>query len=394
MNMKEKMQKLINEKREQEKNLREAMINGETKEERAEIGKTLAALGEEIKELEAIIAEMDEPAGDGAGDGAGARSAFNPVAVSTMGGEKRGADDKAAEYRNAWLKKLQGAEMTDEEQRALTSAAGSAGAVIPVETQNKIITKIKEIVPLLGEIQLLNVAGSVKFVVENVVADAAKHAEGATISAAADTFKTVQLDGYEIVKLVSISATVKTMSVAAFEDWVTEQLARKVAEKIEEYIVTGTGTDEPKGIVNAATWGDTNSVTFAAATPTAAEIMAMIGKLPSRHAREAKFVMNRNTFWTNVMPVRDDKKMPIVSGEGAGEFNIFGYPVKLTDFAPTGKLFFGNLRMIVGNLADDIEVTSNPYSSFKENNIDYRGTAIFDCDIADEAAFVKGEASA
>lgn len=381
MTIKEKMQKMLDEKRAQEKALHEGLIAGETKEERAAIGETLAALRAEIADVESVIAELDEPA---AGE-EGARGALSVLSIA--GGEQRAAVDPAEEYRSAWLKTMQGAALTDGEKRSIESV--DVAGVIPVMTQNKIITKIKETVPLLDEIQLLNVAGSVKFAVEGTVANAAAHAENAELAAAEDTLIFVQLDGYEIAKFVRISATVKTMSISAFEDWLTEQLGRKVAEVIENYIINGTGSGQPKGIAKAAEWGDANSVTFAAAVPTANEIMSVISKLPSRFARGAKFVMNRKTFWAKVMPVRDDKKMPIVAGEGAGAYNIFGYPVLLSDFVADNEIYFGDLRMVVGNLADGITVEASAASGFRHNAIDYRGTAIFDCDIADAEAFVK-----
>ena len=67
------------------------------------------------------------------------------------------------EYRSAYLKNLRGLELTDAEKRAFT--VSGAGAVIPVETADEIMKKIKDQAPLLNEITLLNVKGNVKFAV-------------------------------------------------------------------------------------------------------------------------------------------------------------------------------------------------------------------------------------
>lgn len=387
--MKEKLQKLLNDKRAQETNLRAALIDGESKEERAAIGETLQALAAEIAEIESVLAEMDEPAADQQAAAAGERKVLG---VQTM--ETRNVNDTEKEYRAAWLRNLQGNVLTEEEKRAMTSAAGSAGAVVPVYTQNKIITKVKELCPMLDYVQLLHVAGSVKFAVEGVVNAADQHAENADITSAADTLVEVELAGYEIVKLVRISATVKTMSIDAFEDWLTAQLARMVGEVIENRLINGTGVGQSQGIAKAAAWADgTNAVKWAAEKPTAEEITKQISLLPSRHARNAKFVMSRKTFWQSVMPLRDDKKMPIVAGEGAGVYNIFGYGVLLSDYVADGEIYFGNLEMVVANLAQDITVESSAASGFAKNAIDYRGVAIFDCKVADAEAFVKAAVS-
>lgn len=386
--MKEKMKKILAAKQAQMENLRSSLIDSDSKEERAAIGETMKKLADEIAECESILAEMDEPAGgDGAGAGEGARMATagaqNYRNAGGAGNEAHGADSK--EYRAAYLRKLMGRELSETEKRDLASA----NSVVPVMTQNAIITKIKEIVPLLNEVTLLNVAGNVTFAVEGTVADAALHAENAQIASASDTLVTVTLGGYEIVKLLRISATVKTMSIDAFENWLSEMLARKVAEHVENFIINGTGNSQPNGIMTAAT----GSVTLAA-TVTAANITAMIAALPSRFARNAKFVMNRKTFWAAIMPIRDDGKAPIVRGEGAGAYNIWGYPVLLSDFVADDAVIFGDLKMVVANLADDIKVDSSEASGFAYNAIDYRGTAIFDCDIADATAFVKGTKAA
>ena len=51
---------------------------------------------------------------------------------------------ETAEYRSAFLKNLQGKKLTSAEERALTSAEESVGAVVPTITQNTIIEKVFE----------------------------------------------------------------------------------------------------------------------------------------------------------------------------------------------------------------------------------------------------------
>lgn len=379
--MRDYLEKLIARKREEMKKLQERSDASSDLAEVRSIGETLKALATEIADAEAQLDAIDEPA-----DGAGGEGRKMMLGGMDHKPEQRGERNATQEYRTAFLKRLMGKPLTDAEARDMAST----NVVIPVQTQNEIITKIKEVCPLLDEVTLLNVAGSVTFAVEGTVGDAALHTENAPITSASDSLVSVTLAGYEIVKLVRISATVKTMSLDAFEGWLSEMLARKVGEEIEEYIINGTGSSQPKGIDSAATWTDeTNAVAWAGTAPTAAEVMELISLLPSRHARSAKFLMNRKTFWTYIMPLRDDKKIPIVADEGAGAYNIFGYPVLLSDFALDGDIFFGNMKMIVANLADAIKVDSSEASGFAYNAIDYRGTAIFDCDIADGAAFVK-----
>ena len=61
--------------------------------------------------------------------------------------------------------------------------------------------------------------GAVKFAIEGNVTSADTHAENANITASTDTLVEVELSTYEITKLVQISASVKTMTIPAFEAW-------------------------------------------------------------------------------------------------------------------------------------------------------------------------------
>ena len=98
-------------------------------------------------------------------------------------------DDPVAspEYRSAWLKQLRRLPLSDAEKRAYSNVTGAGAEVIPTQTANEIISKIKTLAPMLNEVTLLHVKGAVKFAVEGTNNDAAIHAENAAITAAADT---------------------------------------------------------------------------------------------------------------------------------------------------------------------------------------------------------------
>lgn len=305
------------------------------------------------------------------------------------------------EYRSAFLHHLMGiplnaaerAAMEEAEQRAaLTSAAASAGAAIPTETQNEIVRRLAQVAPLIGEITLFNIPGNVTIAVESATTtDGAYHAEGAAASEASDTLIAVNLTGFEAIKLLSISAKVKYMTVNAFEAWLVDNLTDGIAYLIENWIVNGTGTNQATGINAAATWtAGTNKIKTAGATPTYAEVCSLISLLPGVYDRNAKFIMSKKTLWQKFMPIRDDSKAPIVKGEGAGQFYIMGYPVLLTDKVTTlGDAFFGDPKTYYGNFAENITVEKSEHSSFRSNLTDYRGTAIFDGKPAVPDGFVK-----
>lgn len=297
------------------------------------------------------------------------------------------------EYRSAWLKQLRRLPLTEAENRAFmearayANASGTGAEVIPTQTANEIISKVKTLAPMLNEVTLLHVKGAVKFAVESANNAAAIHTENAAITPAADTLTTVQLSGYEIIKLVQISDTVMTMSIAAFESWIVDMLAEAIARKVEDLLINGTGSSQPTGIDKANTWGATNSVTVTkAGSLTAANVQALIGLLPSGYDRNGKFVMNKKTLFTDFMPLQDNSKNHIVTVQNNAYF-VYGYPVLLSDYVADHEAFLGDYKKVCANLAENIGVKSA--YDIDTNSYKYSGIAIFDCVPAIGEAIVK-----
>ena len=291
------------------------------------------------------------------------------------------------EYRSAWLKNLRRLPLTDAEKRAYANASGTGAEVVPTQTANEIISKVKKLAPMLNEVTLLHVKGAVKFAVEGTNNDAAIHKENAAITAAADTLTTVTLTGYEIIKLVQISDTVMTMSIAAFESWIVDMLAEAIARKVEDFFINGTGSSQPKGIDKANTWGAENSVTVTkAGSLTAEHVQTLIGLLNAGYDRNAKFAMSKKTLFTDFMPLQDNSKNHIVTVQGNNYF-VYGYPVLLSDYVKEHEAFLGDFKKVCANLAENINV-KNAYD-IDTNSYKYSGIAIFDCAPAIGEAFVK-----
>lgn len=297
------------------------------------------------------------------------------------------------EYRSAFLKALQGKNLSEVEQRAYSSASDSAGAVIPTETASTIFDKMIKVAPMLNEITLLRVAGNLKFGVEDSRADASQHTENASVTPATDSLTYVTLGGYEAVKVLRISKTVQTMAIDAFENWLTKILAEDVAEKVENWIINGTGSSQPKGVEKARTWtASTTSIEYTnGSTPTYDNVMDLISLLPARYDGKAKILCNKKFLFGYLAKIKDDNKQPILVKNMTAEMPlaIMGYPVLVSDKVEDGSMYLGDFTNLVGNLSQDITIESSTQSGFLNNAIDYRGACLFDCDIALADAFVK-----
>ena len=295
------------------------------------------------------------------------------------------------EYRSAFFKRLLGRPLNEVEERAYTSADNSAGAVIPLETANMIFEKMKKVAPMLSQITLLRVAGNVKFAIEGTRNVAAIHTENAAITPATDTLTYVTLAGYEYAKVIRISKTVATMAIDAFETWLVNMLAEDIARAIEDDIINGTDSNEPKGVEKANTWTTGTLISVAASALDFDDIMDLIALLPNGYMSNAKFLCNSRMFYGTLAKIKDAEGSPIYVRDmesGVG-FRIMGFPVILSDYVANNTAYFGDFSKVIGNLSQDIMVESSTQSGFLANAIDFRGTAIFDCDIAVPEAFRK-----
>lgn len=294
---------------------------------------------------------------------------------------------ESPEYRTAWLQHMRHNDMTAIEQRAFTTVANSAGAVVPTETANNIISKVHQYAPLLSKINLLRVPGMVKFAVEKTIHKAQYHAENAQINPSDDVLTEIILSGFEITKMVQISKGVMRMSISDFEAWLVDRLARSIADLISETILTGTGSSQGTGIEQAATWGETNSVEVSnAATLTTANVLALIALLPGGYDARAEFVMSKKTLFTDFMPLQDKNKNDIVTVQG-NTYYIYGYPVMLDERVTLHEAYLADLYTVVGNMPEDVTITSA--FDINTNSYKFLGCAMFDCKPSMADAIVK-----
>jgi len=297
------------------------------------------------------------------------------------------------EYRSAFLKRLLGQPLTEAEKREFTLVPPTAAAAVPTQTYNKIFDQMTKIAPMLSNITLLRVPGNLRLAVQGVRNPAQAHQELDPVNPAADTLVSVNLTGYEFIKVLRISATIRAMAIDAFEDWLARTLGEDLAVAINNEIINGPTVSG--NISQAQAWvpfgqADGNYVQYVDQI-SYDDICNCIGLLPSAFDANAKWLMNKATFYQQIMRITDanGNLIAIQSLADGGAWRIMGYPVLIDDNVAPGVVFFGDYTKVVGNLSQDIRVESSAESGFLNNAIDFRGTAIFDCNIAQPTAITK-----
>lgn len=296
------------------------------------------------------------------------------------------------EFRSGFLKNLQGKTLNEVEQRALSTASNSSQAAVPQTLVSGVIDKLVQTSVLFNRISVTHIPGNVKFAVANAKNDAAWKAENVDGTATDDTVTEVTLAGFELIKLVEISAAARAMTIDAFEQYLIDEIGRRMAIAIENAILNGTGTGQPKGIL-AETLIDTKYTKLGMVYKDMLKIMAT---LPTLYHRNACFCMPRKLFFEEVLGIVDTYGRPIVVADvqSPAKFNILGYPVEINDLMPLDTIVFGDYIYYKMNFSQDPIVEADSSVGFKSGKVTYRGMAVADGKVALAEAFVKGTRSA
>ena len=350
-------------------------------------------LRELYKEEEGLVKRMlmERMLNDGSDKASPIPGLVNPLIRSEQGAPEN--DDVL--YRSAWLKTLQGKPLTDDEKRAYSTAANSGLPIIPETTANQIIKKMYEVAPILQRCKIFHVPGNFKFAIEGTNDEAALHTENAAINAASDSLGSVSLTGYEIVKLVKASRACSEMALSAFESYIVEVIAEAVARRIEKYIFTGTGTNQPGGVKTAgkgasgAYTDGTDQITVGkTASLTEENVIALYGLLGDGYERNAVWCMNKATFFSDFFPLMNKSKNNVVEFAN-GKYYIMGAEVYFTGSLAAHEAYLGDFSYIIGNYSQDITVVRSEHSGLATNSIDYLGACVFDSKpVAGFGAFV------
>lgn len=337
---------------------------------------------------------------------------FNPITGGSF--ETRGSIEAregdvfaSAEYRDAFYKNLLGQKLTVTEDAAYKRAMGivdaekrldafntvtSAAAVLPTTTLNEVIKKARTMGGLLPQCRSFNLPTKISVPVGTPATKAAWHVEGAAVDRALNTTVSVAFDGFEILKVFSISAAAKKMSIAAFESYIVDELTACVMECIADSIVNGTGLAQGTGIETIVWVAGTNAIEYVkGAIPTYANFVSTMALLKRGYNAGAKWAMNNATLYTHVYNILDTSDRPIFIADPKNESigYILGREVVIDDNIADGDIYLGNFNYMGYNIPGGIVLEVSRESGFTSGLVDYRALAIADCKPIVEEAFLK-----
>ena len=285
----------------------------------------------------------------------------------------------SVEYRDAWVKKMIGRTISEEERDALASA----GAVIPTLTVNAVWDRLVKPAELLGRVDVSQFPSYVKFPKVTTNNPATAQAVGGTISESSDVINYIDLTPNEYVKLLTVKADINNMAVPAVHDWIVNNLVDNIRYAINKDIVIGTGTNAIKGLATSIT----ANATALPATATKGSLLKIMAALGSAYQDGAIWIMTPGMFYEEVMGVTQLNDYIINDGFA---FKLFGHDVVLMSECLIGgkeTIFYGDPKAFKVNVFSPIEVKQ--FETATTTNLQFRGATMADGEIIDDNAFVR-----
>lgn len=326
------------------------------------IGETLAALKKEIEEAEAQLAEIENEGTEAQAeeeraivpDGAVLR---NASIVASFGGAQ--AEETNMEYRNAFMNLvLRNTPIPAELRENANTTTGDAASVIPTELVNQIIEKFDNVGMILPLITKTSYAAGVEIPTSTVKPVASWVAEGAGSDRQKKATGKITFSYFKLRCEISMSMEVGTMALSAFEAKFVENVAKAMIYAIENAVINGTGSSQPKGIL--AETPEAGQVVETKGALKFAHLAEAEGALPVEYETGAKWCMNKKTF-AKIQGLVDEQGQPIARvNYGVGkelERAVLGRDVVVSPYVPDDKMFMFDFADYVLNTIYDMGIS-------------------------------------
>lgn len=340
-----------------------------------------------------------------------AAASADPAPMVTTASAKEQSEAKEETYRMAFAKTMMGNPLTDAESEAFADVNTKAFAsvenktsnnqvIIPTTMMQQIWIEMADLHPIIGEVDFTDVQGNLEIPKEASDISSAAWVDEDT-KAESDTvgLTNVTLTGHELVKAITISWKLKTMSIDAFLSYITSKIAEKMGAAIANAIVNGFGVpgksdtfkSQPYGIITRlkAEENTPQVLTYAKGGAVSYEnITAALGKIKSGYMDGVKVYAKNSDIWNQLANITTTQKQPIFIPDPTGQTigRLFGRPVMEEDAVPAGSFLLGNVRRsYVMNRNQNVSIYTEDH--IKERATDYMGYAILDGDILTTKAF-------
>ena len=397
MTMTERMKKMLADARAEEKNLREAVVNGETQEERADAQEALDKVVAKIAEINEIIAELDKPA-EGEGEDTPAEETpaeenneergFNPMNTMTMRNGAPEVDNKAEERAQEFAK-TERMTISNTEARAMLVSSGKIATPTQVSGINEINNEVSSIVDMV-EIEDCEGMGSDKVAYEFTAPTAGVTSEGEAYAEGETVVDYVEIKPTTITTISDISRQVRKQSPVKYEEKVRKNALLALRKKasaiiIEKILASNLNIEKELAAIDEKTLR-TIALNYGGDENVIGQAVLFLNKTDL-----VKFGDVRGSDKKPVYEITPDASNPNV-----GVIKDGGLSVKycLNSNLADGKLVYGQPAKAKLDLFGNYEVTVSEDFKFDKGLLTIRGNADIGCDVVYKEGFVIGTVNA
>lgn len=257
-----------------------------------------------------------------------------------------------------------------EERSSLTTT--SSGAFIPTHVQDTLLTseKYSDLLRHATHIKNENANGETKIPLMSAFTSAVWKTEGATVPSAIGAITELVLKGYELMRLITISAAADSMSSDQFEQLLLNLLSEETIETLEESFIKGTGVNQPTGLDSM----DLSLKTVTAVeTITVKDVAKAISKLPNKYARNAIIMGNSATlFELSLLVSQNDAVL------ATGVDSFLKKEIVPNEHVKDNEIYIVDRSQLYVKFAKQIQIASDVSRGFREAEIDIRALAVVD----------------
>jgi HK97 family phage major capsid protein len=367
-----------------------SMLESGDKVDLGKLEEELRDLNQEQKDIETRQRLLDEAGEINEGKGETRRiETFNNKPPE----ERTEVTTESMEYRKAFKDFVLRNQKADVLETRATSTTGDIGTVIPQTIINRIIEKMKAYGMIFSRITTTNVKGGVSISTSNLKPTATWTAEGAVSAKQNKTTGSVTFSYHKLQCRVAVTLEADTVSMDIFESSIVDNIYEAMIIAIENAVISGTGVQQPLGIVGDAKV--TNEVLVADADIKKYEKWtAIISQIPLSAEGRVAITMTKVDWDKNILGMTDANGQPIARVsyglDGRPQRRFLGYEVILVeDYLPThAAAADGDVFAIICDYKDYVLNSNMQYTYkkyFDEDTDEYihKTTLIADGKLAD-----------
>ena len=241
---------------------------------------------------------------------------------------------ESMEYRKAFMDYVLAGEKLPQEFRANTKTT-DIGVMIPQTVLSKIVEKMEATGMILPLVTRTAIKGGVTVPTSAVKPTASWVAEGASSTKQNKTTGSITFAYNKLRCAVSVSLEVSEMALAVFESTLINNVVEAMTKAIEQSILTGTGSGQPKGILTETPEAGQEIQVAKAKAIDYKLLCEAEAALPLAYENGAVWLMTKKTFMAFVGLV-DTQGQPVARVNyglnGAPERTLLGRRVILNDY--------------------------------------------------------------